>query len=361
METPADDVPAWARPPPQPEVRIPLPPRKDSVEESEAADHKSEAAEAAVAAEQKVETTAATEVTTTVAAPAPTKGGYRIKKRSNSSFVAEEPPPSSDGDRTGNVPDEGLKPIKPAAVQPEGACDSTAAGESAAGAPAAADEGPPAAADTRAEGTLTAEDMPRAKRTKSGPGKIPTGWLESTTGGSAIHGICPVKTPLTEAYNLPANAARWTPADCIEACGGDRVRLLIDLTASQRYYSPNELPASVEFHKVQVAGHGVPNEHQVASILGHIGDMRVTHGDSAVAVIHCTHGLNRTGVCTLPLHTVSRASPRSQPHRCMRARARPFPCVDARLHRLFSRSASRPGQPALAVARHRLRGRARPH
>lgn len=134
-----------------------------------------------------------------------------------------------------------------------------------------------------------------ARRARS---KVPFGWLDSPKGGDAICGICPVKTPLSSNYELDPSA-RWTPADCIGACGGDQVRLMIDLTASERYYSSEELPSTVVYHKAAVSGHGIPTEQQVSAVLERIQKMRDEHGDKAIAVIHCTHGLNRTGVNAL--------------------------------------------------------------
>ncbi|KAL1520285.1 hypothetical protein AB1Y20_023751 [Prymnesium parvum] len=186
------------------------------------------------------------------------RAGYRIKKRSAPPSPPPAAPPASEEQEP---PQEGgdAPPAPPRAPSDE--------------APPQHDEG-----------------LARQRR-----GRLPAGWAESSPGGAALCGLCPVKTPLSEDFALPERIERWTPADCVRACGGEKVRLLIDLTASSRYYSPDQLPPAVVYHKMPVAGHGVPSEEQVACILDRIGMMRSEHGEGAVVVIHCTHGLNRTG------------------------------------------------------------------
>ena len=142
--------------------------------------------------------------------------------------------------------------------------------------------------------TTAAPSAPAPKRAK---GPIPEGWMNCTNGGEAVRGLCPVKVPLSPEYFTTWNVGdemRWTPTDCINTCGGDRVHLIIDLTATGRYYSPSELPAHVKHLKISVQGHSVPAEHAVQHMLGEIRRVREL-GNDAITVVHCTHGLNRTG------------------------------------------------------------------
>ena len=137
---------------------------------------------------------------------------------------------------------------------------------------------------------------------------IPEGWRESSSGGASIHGMCPVKTPLSSEYDaqlLPEQ--RWTPALCITACGGANVRLVIDLTATDRYYSPAELGQGVRHLKVKTPGRDVPTEEQMEEIYAALRQMTdagapaepatdtVEQASNSLAIVHCTHGLNRTG------------------------------------------------------------------
>lgn len=82
--------------------------------------------------------------------------------------------------------------------------------------------------------------------------------------------------------------------DCIQACGGRRVGLVIDLTNTQRYYSPQELPQGVRHLKLSVEGHALPSSKQLDHIARDIEAVFDANAQAHV-VIHCTHGHNRTG------------------------------------------------------------------
>ena len=100
------------------------------------------------------------------------------------------------------------------------------------------------------------------------PKRLPDGWLESDFGGPNVCGLCPAKTPLSHAFDGSLRPEqRWSPATCIEACGGSAVRLVIDLTATDRYYSPSELPSGVAHVKILTQGRGVLSEEQVRTAL----------------------------------------------------------------------------------------------
>lgn len=100
-----------------------------------------------------------------------------------------------------------------------------------------------------------------------GGGRIPDGWRECSKGGAAIHGLAAVKTPLSEAFDckLPPEE-RWTPADCLSACGGSRVGMLIDLTNTRRYYDPARLPSGVRYLKVATEGHALPSDESIQRV-----------------------------------------------------------------------------------------------
>lgn len=165
-------------------------------------------------------------------------------------------------------------------------------------------------------------------------GKIPEGWRESPKGGAALHGLCAIKTPLKAELcaSLPA-ADWWTVSDALQACGGSAVGLWIDLTNTRRYYEPRELPQSVRYLKFQTAGHGLIEEQAMRQILHEISALRQARMNAAGAdavrrglpseevakaekaasaaarvVVHCTHGLNRTG------YVVATALCRLEPH-----------------------------------------------
>ena len=100
-----------------------------------------------------------------------------------------------------------------------------------------------------------------------GGGRIPEGWRESSKGGVSINGLAPVKTPLSEVFDgkLPPDE-RWTPADCLAACGGAKVGLLIDLTNTSRYYDASRLPREVRYLKLSTEGHMLPSEKNIERV-----------------------------------------------------------------------------------------------
>ena len=127
---------------------------------------------------------------------------------------------------------------------------------------------------------------------------VPDGWLDCAKGSlaTALHGICAIKSPMTASLTqyLPSEA-RWTPMDAVMACGARRVRLIVDLTSTVRYYQPEELPTGIRHLKLPVSGHSVPSEDALAHAIKLIREIRAYHGENSIVLVHCTHGLNRTG------------------------------------------------------------------
>ncbi|EOD19467.1 hypothetical protein EMIHUDRAFT_209015 [Emiliania huxleyi CCMP1516] len=147
-----------------------------------------------------------------------------------------------------------------------------------------------------------------------------SGWRESPKGGAALHGLCAIKTPLRAELcaSLPA-ADWWTVSDALQACGGSAVGLWIDLTNTRRYYEPRELPQSVRYLKFQTAGHGLIEEQARMNAAGadavrrglpseEVAKAEKAASAAARVVVHCTHGLNRTG------YVVATALCRLEPH-----------------------------------------------
>ena len=120
---------------------------------------------------------------------------------------------------------------------------------------------PPSPATQASSGA--AEPGRPPSRPRQGNCSLPFGWLEAPRGGGpdcSLHGLVPVKCPLSDRFGLGPDE-RWTPNDAVEACGGPSlVGLVIDLTNTSRYYSPNALPRGVLHLKLPIAGHGVPGE-----------------------------------------------------------------------------------------------------
>jgi hypothetical protein len=160
------------------------------------------------------------------------------------------------------------------------------------------------------------------------PNAIPAGWLECSKGGDSVCGMCAIKTPLSPHYTADLSPeTRWTPMDAVMACGGRRVKLVIDLTSTSRYYKAEELPTGVTHVKLAVQGHSVPTDAAVKSALDRLRDLS-GHADAVgdfTAIVHCTHGLNRTGYDdgAPPPPAPSPAPPATPPRRAHPRPARP--------------------------------------
>ena len=154
--------------------------------------------------------------------------------------------------------------------------------------------------DTEKQLSVAYEASAKRPASSSKRFKPPHGWVQSPTFHQAMHNIAPVKTPLCQSFALPPGVETWTPAQCVQACGGvSMVDVIIDLTATDRYYSPDDVPFGVRYLKLKLAGRKTPSEEELRLVLG---EFSAAAARNHVAIIHCTHGLNRTGyivVCAL--------------------------------------------------------------
>jgi len=72
------------------------------------------------------------------------------------------------------------------------------------------------------------------------------------------------------------------------------VDLILDLTATDRYYNPNQLSRRIRHDKIKTKGHVVP-DHQVVRRFFWAVDKILSEKKDALIGVHCTHGVNRTG------------------------------------------------------------------
>lgn len=136
--------------------------------------------------------------------------------------------------------------------------------------------------------------------------RIPERWLEYSRCGEVIGdtGILASKTPLKKGFHkcderpegIPPSE-EFTPTQLVDYCKkkGQRIGLVVDLTFSYRYYDPKELKAlGVEHAKIPCPGQEIPDEE----IYANFADVLENHlalDDAGMIVVHCTHGVNRTG------------------------------------------------------------------
>lgn len=107
----------------------------------------------------------------------------------------------------------------------------------------------------------------------------------------------PVKVPLRRSLNnlLPAQD-RFCWNDVLRKYRN--IGLVIDLTKTTRYYDQAELTSQgIQYGKIFVEGHGsLPPRHQVQEFCDIVDAFRAKSSSRGqLIVVHCTHGLNRTG------------------------------------------------------------------
>ncbi|KAM4675693.1 RNA/RNP complex-1-interacting phosphatase [Discoglossus pictus] len=130
---------------------------------------------------------------------------------------------------------------------------------------------------------------------------LPDRWTEYTSVGKRIPGtrFIAFKVPLKKLFdNKLEQWQRFSSSDLIQEIQSqnEELGLIVDLTCTTRYYSPEELPETLHYAKLFTAGHEIPNDetiHQFKCIVRQFLSEN-TDNDKLIGV-HCTHGLNRTG------------------------------------------------------------------
>ncbi|KAG9263418.1 RNA/RNP complex-1-interacting phosphatase [Astyanax mexicanus] len=131
--------------------------------------------------------------------------------------------------------------------------------------------------------------------------KIPIGWRLYTAVGKRIYGtrFIAFKVPLKRAMLKQLDQSeRFGPADLKEIMEqeGQELGLVIDLTFTDRYYKPQDLPESCQYLKLYTVGHDVPTDKIILSFKRAVHRFLQENQDNDKLIgVHCTHGLNRTG------------------------------------------------------------------
>uniref|UniRef100_A0A5S6QL40 TYR_PHOSPHATASE_2 domain-containing protein n=1 Tax=Trichuris muris TaxID=70415 RepID=A0A5S6QL40_TRIMR len=150
--------------------------------------------------------------------------------------------------------------------------------------------------------------MPRTKA-------IPDGWSNYTGLGKRIPGtpFIPSKTPLSHRLCnlLPSGTDHYTPEMLISDTRklGYDLKMVIDLTATNRYYDPNVFAEyNIEYVKLMVSGGSVPHAELFLQFKNAVDSFmerwNYTPRSEEVIAVHCTHGVNRTGffICKYLIH-----------------------------------------------------------
>ena len=107
----------------------------------------------------------------------------------------------------------------------------------------------------------------------------------------------PAKTPLV-GFNV-RSSARFTQTDAmdqVQRATGRRVGMVVNLCNTTRYYAPEVFQVSrVRFQHLPTRGGGqVPSRRQLRRFAAVCDDFTREHPEELI-LVHCTHGLNRTG------------------------------------------------------------------
>lgn len=130
-------------------------------------------------------------------------------------------------------------------------------------------------------------------------------WVECARVGRAVVGtrIVPAKTPFEGPLMLRAvreelmgDGEQFQKSDLIERCRkqGTPVGLVIDLVNTYKYYRGFRSEDGVEYRKLRIAGHGLPEQWRLEEAYDLIDDF-CKREPTKYVVVHCTHGVNRTG------------------------------------------------------------------
>ncbi|KAG9354761.1 hypothetical protein JZ751_001474 [Albula glossodonta] len=137
--------------------------------------------------------------------------------------------------------------------------------------------------------------------TKNKKKKIPDRWKDYQAMGKRISGtrFIAFKVPLKESLmkGLPPSEA-FGLFDLIRLVEeeNEELGLIIDLTFTTRYYTPMDLPDSVNYLKIFTTGHQVPSDSTILSFKKAVNRfLQENEKNDKLIGVHCTHGLNRTG------------------------------------------------------------------
>ncbi|CAL4968949.1 unnamed protein product [Urochloa decumbens] len=148
------------------------------------------------------------------------------------------------------------------------------------------------------------DDVPQCKSGRHGRVKeAPQGWLECPAVGEAIDKLIPSKVPLDETFNEsvpPGKRYSYKQVVNKQRKVGREIGLVIDLTNTTRYYSPEEWTKQGTKHvKIPCKGRdAVPDNESVNTFVSEVLmflDRQKQSNNRKYILVHCTHGHNRTG------------------------------------------------------------------
>ncbi|XP_076990696.1 RNA/RNP complex-1-interacting phosphatase [Tamandua tetradactyla] len=134
-----------------------------------------------------------------------------------------------------------------------------------------------------------------------GGNHIPERWKNYLPVGQRMPGtrFIAFKVPLKKSFE-----GKLAPEECFSPMDlfnkirqqNEELGLIIDLTYTQRYYKPEDLPETIPYLKIFTVGHKVPDDNTILKFKCAVnGFLKENKDNDKLIGVHCTHGLNRTG------------------------------------------------------------------
>ncbi|XP_028921823.1 RNA/RNP complex-1-interacting phosphatase [Ornithorhynchus anatinus] len=159
---------------------------------------------------------------------------------------------------------------------------------------------PPPEQQEEEEGDGRARPGGRRRRRKGG-NSLPDRWKDYLPLGRRMPGtrFIAFKVPLEKNFDKKlAPAERFSLSDLVSQIRAQKeeLGLIIDLTYTQRYYKPKDLPDTLLYMKIFTVGHHVPDNNTIFKFKCAVNQFLEENKDNDKLIgVHCTHGLNRTG------------------------------------------------------------------
>ncbi|KAL0491951.1 RNA/RNP complex-1-interacting phosphatase [Acrasis kona] len=126
--------------------------------------------------------------------------------------------------------------------------------------------------------------------------KVPHGWNSLSEAGTVVGDskFIPIKCPLSPGkFRYPNNFCLMEFVKHHQQ-QGRKIGLIIDITNTDRYYDRSDVPFAVAHKKIFVVGHEKAPGNECKQFNDIVEKFKETNPDEYI-VVHCTHGLNRTG------------------------------------------------------------------
>jgi len=137
--------------------------------------------------------------------------------------------------------------------------------------------------------------------------EAPNGWLDYSKMGDLVENtkFIALKTPLcTKFYKDVSNKETFYCKDAVQMVQdkGFRVGMVLSLSNTDRHYDRNDfIESDIFFEKLKVPGQVIPSDWIIKMFCSKVAKFEEKNKENnSIILVHCTHGLNRTGflVCS---------------------------------------------------------------